>query len=52
MMIADNFQKSGKFILGIKLGNDTEKHISTVLYRINCLGGPISLQQKFRPVWH
>lgn len=41
MMIADNFQKSGKFILGIKLGNDTEKHISTVLYRINCLGGPI-----------
>ena len=41
MMIADNFQKSGKFILGIKTGNDTEKHLSTVLYRINCLGGPI-----------
>lgn len=41
MMIAENFQKSGKFILGVKVGNDTEKHLSTVLYRINCLGGPI-----------
>ena len=41
MMIADNFQKSGKFILGVKVGNDTEKHLSTVRYRINCLGGPI-----------
>ena len=41
MMVADNFQKSGKFILGIKTGNDTEKHLATVLYRINCLGGPI-----------
>lgn len=38
--IAENFQKGGKFIPGVRVGEDTEKHISKVLYRINWIGAP------------
>lgn len=38
--ISDNFRKSGKFIPGIKVGMDTEKHITKTLFRINCIGAP------------
>jgi preprotein translocase subunit SecY len=40
MQLAENFEKSGKFIPGVKNGIDTEKHITKVLNRINCLGAP------------
>ncbi|GMO14992.1 MAG: preprotein translocase subunit SecY [Mycoplasmoidaceae bacterium] len=40
MNLAENFQKSGKFIPGVKSGLDTEKHITRVLMRVNCLGAP------------
>ena len=38
--IAENFQKGGKFIPGIRMGEDTEKHITKVLFRINWIGAP------------
>ncbi len=38
--IAENFQKAGKFIPGVRVGDDTEKHISKVLFRINWIGAP------------
>jgi preprotein translocase subunit SecY len=38
--LSENFQKSGKFIPGVKSGLDTEQHITRVLMRINCLGAP------------
>ena len=38
--LAENFEKSGKFIPGVKSGEDTERHITKVLNRINWLGGP------------
>jgi len=38
--IAENFQKAGKFIPGVRIGEDTEKHISKVLFRINWIGAP------------
>lgn len=38
--IAENFQKGGKFIPGIRMGDDTEKHITKVLFRINWIGAP------------
>jgi preprotein translocase subunit SecY len=33
--LAENFEKSGKFIPGVKMGTNTEKHITKVLTRIN-----------------
>ncbi|MGL4647179.1 MAG: preprotein translocase subunit SecY [Mycoplasmoidaceae bacterium] len=38
--IAENFKKSGKYIPGVKAGLATEKYISRVLIRINCIGAP------------
>lgn len=38
--LAENFEKSGKFIPGVKNGEDTEKQITKVLSRINWLGAP------------
>lgn len=38
--ISEDFKKSGRFIPGIKMGKDTEQHISRVLFRINWIGGP------------
>ena len=38
--ISENFQKGGKFIPGIRMGEDTEKHITKVLFRINWIGAP------------
>lgn len=33
--ISQDFMKSGRFILGVKIGTTTEKYISRTLYRIN-----------------
>lgn len=38
--ISTDFMKSGRFILGVKIGTVTEKYLSRVLYRINWIGGP------------
>lgn len=38
--IQENFEKSGKFIPGVKSGKNTAKHITKVLNRINWMGGP------------
>ena len=38
--IQENFDKSGKFIPGVKSGDNTAKHITKVLNRINWMGGP------------
>ncbi len=38
--LAENFEKSGKFIPGVKNGEDTEKQITKVLARINWIGAP------------
>ncbi|MDR2568080.1 MAG: preprotein translocase subunit SecY [Mycoplasmataceae bacterium] len=38
--LAENFEKSGKFIPGVKTGKDTEKHIAKVLNRVNWIGAP------------
>lgn len=38
--IQENFDKSGKFIPGVKSGENTAKHITKVLNRINWMGGP------------
>lgn len=38
--LSENFEKSGKFIPGIKNGEDTEKQITKVLTRINWIGAP------------
>ena len=38
--ISEDFKKSGRFIPGIKMGRDTENHISRTLFRINWIGGP------------
>ena len=37
--IQENFEKSGKFIPGVKSGENTTKHITKVLNRINWMGG-------------
>lgn len=37
--MAENFEKSGKFIPGVKSGDDTSIHISRVLSRVNWIGG-------------
>lgn len=38
--LAENFEKSGKFIPGVKNGEDTERHITKVLNRVNWIGAP------------
>lgn len=38
--ISIDFMKSGRFIIGVKIGVTTEKYISKILYRINWIGGP------------
>ncbi|MDR0545541.1 MAG: preprotein translocase subunit SecY [Mycoplasmataceae bacterium] len=38
--LTENFEKSGKFIPGVKNGEATEKHITKVLNRVNWIGGP------------
>lgn len=38
--LAENFQKSGKFIPGVKMGEETQKYISRILNRINFIGVP------------
>lgn len=38
--LSENFEKSGKFIPGVKAGYNTEKHITKVLNRVNWIGGP------------
>lgn len=38
--LAENFQKSGKFIPGVKMGEETQKYISKTLNRVNCIGVP------------
>ncbi|MDE5953023.1 MAG: preprotein translocase subunit SecY, partial [Malacoplasma sp.] len=38
--LSENFQKSGKFIPGVKMGEETQKYISRTLNRINCIGVP------------
>lgn len=38
--ISEDFKKSGRFIPGVKMGRDTEQHISRTLFRINWIGGP------------
>ncbi|MDR3330232.1 MAG: preprotein translocase subunit SecY [Mycoplasmataceae bacterium] len=38
--LSENFEKSGKFIPGVKSGRNTEKHIAKVLSRVNWIGGP------------
>lgn len=40
IQMQENFEKSGKFIPGVKSGDDTGKHITKVLNRINWVGGP------------
>jgi preprotein translocase subunit SecY len=37
--VAENLQKRGGFVPGIRPGKDTEKYLSTVLSRINFFGG-------------
>lgn len=39
--LSENFKKSGKYIPGIKAGEETQKYISRTLNRINCIGVPI-----------
>lgn len=38
--ISNDFMKSGRFVIGVKIGETTEKYIAKVLYRINWIGGP------------
>ncbi len=38
--IANDFKRSGRFIPGVKVGKDTEKHIGRVIFRINWIGAP------------
>lgn len=38
--LAENFQKSGKFIPGVKMGEETQKYISRTLNRVNFIGVP------------
>lgn len=38
--ISKDFMKSGRFIIGVKIGKTTEKYLNQVLYRINWIGAP------------
>lgn len=38
--LAENFQKSGKFIPGVKMGEETQRYIAKTLNRVNCIGVP------------
>jgi preprotein translocase subunit SecY len=36
--LADNFQKNGSYIPGIRPGKETERYVSKVLNRVTCIG--------------
>ncbi len=36
--LADNFQKSGSYIPGVRPGKETERYVSKVLNRVTCIG--------------
>ena len=36
--LAENFQKNGSYIPGIRPGNETERYIRKVLNRVTCIG--------------
>lgn len=36
--LAENFQKSGSYIPGIRPGNETERYVARVLNRVTCIG--------------
>lgn len=38
--LAENFQKSGKFIPGVKMGEETQKYIARTLNRVSFIGVP------------
>lgn len=38
--ISTDLKNSGRFIPGVKVGKDTEKHIGRVIFRINWIGSP------------
>lgn len=38
--ISQDFKKSGRFIPGVKVGEQTENYISKILFRVNWIGGP------------
>lgn len=39
--MAEDIKKAGRFIPGIYIGNETEKHLSKVIRRVNWIGAPI-----------
>ncbi|AAF30659.1 preprotein translocase subunit SecY [Ureaplasma parvum] len=39
--MAEDIKKAGRFIPGVQVGMDTEKHITKVIYRVNWIGAPI-----------
>ncbi len=38
--LAENLKKSGKYIPGVKVGEETYKYLSSTLNRVNCIGVP------------
>ena len=36
--LADNFQKSGSYIPGVRPGKETERYVSKILNRVTCIG--------------
>ena len=36
--MADNFQKNGSYIPGIRPGKETERYVTKVLNRVTCIG--------------
>lgn len=38
--LAENLKKSGKYIPGVKVGEETQKYLTRTLNRINCIGVP------------
>lgn len=38
--VSQDFKKSGRFIPGVKVGEQTESYISKILFRVNWIGGP------------
>ena len=36
--LADNFQKNGSYIPGIRPGKETERYVGKVLNRVTCIG--------------
>lgn len=39
--MAEDIKKAGRFIPGIKVGLETEKHITKIIHRMNWIGAPI-----------